>query len=39
MDGQMGEGWGTMLKSMGEAKVKLHIPAHLVETLKNFENP
>lgn len=32
----MGEGWGAMLKRMGEAKVKLHIPA---QTLKHSENP
>lgn len=39
MDGQMGEGWRTVRRSVREAQGKLHAPVDLLETLKNFENP
>lgn len=34
MDGQMGEEWGLILMSMDKAKIKLYIPADLLETPK-----
>lgn len=38
MDGQMGEEWESTLMSMDKAKIKLYIPADLLETPTLFEN-